>query len=91
MSPGIAPAGTLKVTLALGLQVFPIKTLYGTTQWRSPKLQVYADLGPLELVTAYTPAHSLPRTLSFRLPLHDLQHNTVLASPRVHPAAPPPN
>ncbi len=91
VSPGIAPAGILKVTLALGLKVFPIKTLYGTTQWRSPKLKVYADLGPLELVTAYTPAHSLPRTLSFRLPLEEVHHNTVLASPRVHPAAPPPN
>jgi hypothetical protein len=91
VSPGIAPAGILKVTLAMGLKVFPIETLYGTTQWRSPKLKVYADLGPLELVTAYTPAHSLPRTLSFRLTLKDLQLNTLLASPRVHPGAPPPN
>ena len=91
VSPGIAPAGILKLTLALGLRVFPIQTLYGTTQWRSPKLKVYADLGPLALVTAYTPAHSLPRTLSFRLQLRDVHHNTLLASPRVHPAAPPPN
>ena len=91
VSPGIAPAGILKFTLALGLRVFPIQTLYGTTQWRSPKLKIYADLGPLELVTAYTPAHSLPRTLSFKLALQESHRQTLLASPRVHPSAPPPN
>lgn len=91
VSPGIAPAGILKLTLALGLQVFPIQTLYGTTQWRSPKLKIYADLGPLELVTAYTPAHSLPRTLSFKIQLREMNRQTLLASPRVHPGAPPPN
>ncbi|MSP93293.1 MAG: hypothetical protein EXR79_16115 [Myxococcales bacterium] len=72
VSPGIAPASTLRVTFALGLQVFPIRELIGITQWRAPKLPVYADLGPLELLTAYTPAHSMPRTLSFRIrPGHD--------------------
>lgn len=91
VSPGIAPAGVLKLTLALGLKVFPIETLYGTTQWRSPKLAPYADLGPLELITAYTPAHSMPRTLSFRLKLKDIHHSSLLVSPRVHPDAPPPN
>lgn len=91
VSPGIGPAGLLELTLFLGLQVFPIAELWGTTQWRSPKLTTYADLGPLELVTAYTPAHSLPRTLSFRLPVEDLYLTTLLVSPRMHPEAPPAN
>lgn len=91
VSPGMAPAGTLKLTCALGLRVFPIETLYGISQWRSPKLEEYADLGPLELVTAYTPAHSLPRTLSFRLQLREVHLTSLLVSPRVHPEAPVPN
>lgn len=91
VSPGFAPAGILKLTLALGLRIFPIQTLYGTTQWRSHKLTTYVDLGPVELVTAYTPAHSLPRTFSFRIAIEDVHLETLLASPRVHPTAPPPN
>ncbi len=91
VSPGMAPPGVFKLTLVMGLSVFPIQTLYGTTQWRSPKLAVYVDLGPIELVTAYTPAHTLPRTLSFRIPIQQQHLDSVLASPRVSPHAPPPN
>lgn len=91
VSPGMAPNGVFKLTLVLGLQVFPIRRLYGTTQWRSPKLGHYADLGPIELVTAYTPAHTMPRTLSFRIDLQSSHMLSPLASPRVHPHAPPPN
>lgn len=66
VSPGIGPEGLTELTFALGLRVFPIRTLYGVSQWRNPRLGVYAGLGPLELMSAYTPAHSLPRTLCFR-------------------------
>lgn len=91
VSPGMAPAGLLKLTLALGLRVFPLKTLLGTSQWRSHKLPTYLDLGPFELVTAYTPAHSLPRTLSFRIDIAETNLITLLATPRRHPDSPPPN
>lgn len=91
ISPGIAPHGLLQFTLWLGLQVFPIAELQGTAQWRSPKLATLADLGPLELMTAYTPAHSLPRTLTFRLHVRDVHLASVLSGPRAHPDAPPPN
>jgi len=91
VSPGLAPAGLLKLTLALGLRVFPVKTLVGTTQWRSQKLSSYVDLGPFELITAYTPAHSLPRTLSFQIDIEEVNLLTLLASPSSHPSAPPPN
>lgn len=91
VSPGFAPAGVLKLTLALGLQLFPIHTLYATTQWRSHKLATYVELGPVELVTAYTPAHSLPRTCSFRIDVGAMKLETLLAGPAVHPAAEPPN
>jgi hypothetical protein len=91
VSPGMAPVGVLRLTLALGLQVFPIEELFGTTQWRSPRLHAYVDLGPLELVTAYTPAHSLPRTLSFRLDLRPEHVTSLLATPHLHPETPAAN
>ncbi len=91
VSPGFGPAGALRLTLALGLQVFPIRRLVGTCQWRSEKLSAYADLGPLELLTAYTPGHSLPRTLSYRIDVDETSIAALLTSPRVHPRAPAPN
>jgi hypothetical protein len=71
VSPGAAPAGLRVLTLALGLQVFPVRTLYATSQWRSPTLAVHSRFGPLEVLTAYTPAHSLPATVTFRLPVSE--------------------
>jgi hypothetical protein len=67
VAPGAAPAGLRLLTEALALQVFPVRTLYATTQWRSATLGIHARFGPLELLTAYTPAHTLPATLTFRL------------------------
>ncbi|HAN30998.1 MAG TPA: hypothetical protein DCQ06_05320 [Myxococcales bacterium] len=91
VSPGFAPAGLLRLTLALGLQMLPMNTLLGTTQWRSHKLSNYIELGPLELVTAYTPAHTIPSTLSFRLARDRMDLLTLLSSPGKPPGAPPPN
>jgi len=86
VSPGIGPEGLLELTFALGLRVFPIKTLYGVSQWRNPRLGVYAGLGPLELMTAYTPAHSLPRTLCFRAPVASVALDSLLVGPSNAPA-----
>lgn len=91
VSPGFAPAGVLRLTLALGLSVFPIEKLYATVQWRSPKLSSYADLGPLEILTAYTPAHSLPRTTSLRAHIGPRTVEHLLTAPRFHPTAPAAN
>ncbi|WP_428265357.1 hypothetical protein [Haliangium sp.] len=67
VAPGTVPANLALLTEALGLSAFPIETAYGATQWRSPKLAVHLRFGPLELVTAWTPAHSDPTTLTFRM------------------------
>jgi len=66
VAPGSAPAGVNLLTEGVALSIFHIETAYGVTQWRSPKLGVHARFGPLELVTAWTPAHSDPNTLTFR-------------------------
>ena len=59
--------------------------------WRSPKLSTYVELAPLELLSAWTPAHSLPHTLSFRIPWRSVSIDTLVAGPQLHPGAPAPN
>jgi hypothetical protein len=61
-----APPGLRTITFALALALFNVKTLYSTLQWRSSELRVHLKFGDLELVTAYTPAHSEPCTLTYR-------------------------
>lgn len=67
VAPGAAPSGLLQFTFGLGLDVFPMKRLYGTLQWRSPTVSEITRLGALELVTAYTPAHSFRKTFTYRV------------------------
>jgi hypothetical protein len=55
--------GTL--SKALGLKVVRAKDFYGATQWSSVALNVHAKFGPLQLYTAYTPAHSEIHTLTY--------------------------
>ena len=63
------PANLTLLTLCLGVRVFRMKRLYGGTQWRSTRLNKFVSLGPLEVITAYTPNHSVPKTLTWRLEL----------------------
>lgn len=88
IAPGAAPEGLVQLSLILGLGLFRARTLIGTTQWRTPKLRVYAQLGPLEVVTAYTPAHSMPRTLTFQTDVTEEGMAAVLAGADTSPTAP---
>jgi hypothetical protein len=79
VAPGVAPAGLRLLTAAMGMRVFPVRTLYATTQWRSPTLAIHARFAPLDLLTAYTPAHTLPATLTFRFEASDDRIAAALA------------
>ncbi len=61
---GIRGLGTY--TKALGCRVLRAKTLVGAAQWTGKALGMHLQFGPLELLTAFTPAHSYPRTLTYR-------------------------
>ena len=67
VAPGAAPAGLRLLTAAAGLTGLGVRRSYGATQWRSTKLLAQTRFGPLELLSAWTPAHSDPRTLTFRV------------------------
>jgi hypothetical protein len=61
--------GLASATKALGIALLRARRVFGATQWRSPALAVHTRFGALELVTAYTPAHSNPRTLTYCFPV----------------------
>lgn len=58
--------GLASLSKALGLAVFRAEHQIGVTQWNSLALAVHTRLGPLELLTAWTPAHSEPWSLTYR-------------------------
>lgn len=86
---GAAPAGLAMLSLALGVRILKAKALFGATQWRSPKLSTFVSMGPLELVTAYTPSHSMRRTVTWRLKLDRFLTEAAIIKPGTSPAAPP--
>lgn len=75
VAPGAAPEGLWRVTLAAGIAAFGLHHMTATVQWRSSQLGLFAGLGPLELVTAWTPAHDNPATCTFTVatPTHALE------------------
>jgi hypothetical protein len=66
--PGAGPAGLMLASKATGLLALGVGTCWGACQWRSSHLDVHARFGPLDLMTAWTPAHSNERTLTYRFP-----------------------
>jgi hypothetical protein len=68
---GVFPEAGLKglgsMTKAYGLAVYRTARQWGATQWNSRALNIHTKFGPLDLITAYTPAHSEPMTLTYRI------------------------
>jgi hypothetical protein len=69
--------GLGSITKALGLQVLGVTRLFGATQWASRSLFVHSKFGPMELKTAYTPAHTEPETLTY---VFDVTEDTIRAA-----------
>ncbi|MBF0298796.1 MAG: hypothetical protein HQK51_08755 [Oligoflexia bacterium] len=54
------------LTKAMGIKVYNIKNLYGATQWESKSLNIHLQLSDMELRSAYTPAHSFNKTITYK-------------------------
>jgi len=82
--PEAGLSGLASVTKAFGLRIYRARYQFGATQWRSRALHIHTKFGPLDLVTAYTPAHSDPMTLTYRvaITLDGLRH--ACGDPNVH-------
>jgi hypothetical protein len=63
---------------AFGLWYCNIQNLYGVTQWKSQALGVHTNFGLFQLVTAFTPVHNIPATLTYLVDVDsDLWHRFV--------------
>jgi hypothetical protein len=76
-------------TKAVALRVLRARTQLGVTQWGNPALRLHARLGPLELLSAWTPAHSDPATLTYRVSVDEAALRQLARDPAGRVAAPP--
>ncbi|TNF28978.1 MAG: hypothetical protein EP329_16795 [Deltaproteobacteria bacterium] len=65
VAPGAAPEGLWRLTLAAGTAALRTSVLVATSQWRAAQLGLFTSLGPLKIMTAWTPAHDIPATATF--------------------------
>tara|TARA_B100001248_G_scaffold251745_2_gene227186 strand:+ start:11457 stop:12335 length:879 start_codon:yes stop_codon:yes gene_type:complete len=54
------------LTKAFGLWYANIRNLCGMTQWDSPAIKLHTQYGHLEILTAFTPIHTHPQTVTYR-------------------------
>lgn len=59
------------LTKAYGLGVYRARRQIGATQWNASALSIHTRLGPLELSSAWTPAHSEPWTLTYGVDVNE--------------------
>lgn len=57
--------GTL--TKVLGIRLTGATKQYGATQWDSDSISLHLRMGDMHLLSAFTPAHTHPETLSYRI------------------------
>ncbi|HEX7841135.1 MAG TPA: hypothetical protein VF469_26840 [Kofleriaceae bacterium] len=91
VAPGMSLKGLGSVTKALGMKALRVRRLYGATQWASAALFIHSKFGPLELVTAYTPAHSEAETLTYAFDATDESLRATLGDPKARLARPEPS
>ncbi|APR76989.1 Hypothetical protein A7982_02336 [Minicystis rosea] len=59
--------GLATLTKALGVKLSRARRLYGATQWDSDSIGIHLRFGAMDLLSAYTPAHTHAETLSYRM------------------------
>jgi len=69
-------AGLGTVTKAFGVKLARAEKQYGATQWDSDSIGLHLRLGEMHLLSAFTPAHTHPETLSYRI---DVEEERILA------------
>jgi hypothetical protein len=76
-------------TKAVALRALRARVQLGVTQWRHPALRLHARLGPLALLSAWTPAHSDPATLTYRVGVDEAALRHLARDPDGRVATPP--
>jgi hypothetical protein len=78
VAPGAGPAGLRRLTLAYGSALMNSPEIWFATRWRSHLIGIFAGLGPLKIVTAWTPAHDYPETVTFTVEPSEAAHERLL-------------
>lgn len=89
--PALGLRGLASITKALGLVAFRSTQQIGATQWDSDALHIHTRFGPLDLLTAWTPAHLESATLTYRLHVTDQAVRHALGDPDAHMPYPEPH
>lgn len=79
VAPGAGPAGLSRLTLAFGTGLLDDGEIWFVCRWRSHLIGVFAGLGPLQVATAWTPAHDYPSTVTFRITPDDEMRERLLS------------
>lgn len=69
--------GLALITKALGVKLSRATKQYGATQWSSSSIGLHLRLGDMEVLSAYTPAHTHAETFSYRI---DVEHERLVSS-----------
>lgn len=88
--PGDNLRGLGSLTKAVALAMFRAHTQLGATQWPSRALYVHTRLGPLELITASTPAHGDDDTLTYRAAITEAALRNLARDPSASVDVPAP-
>jgi hypothetical protein len=54
------------LTKSFGLWYSNVEILCGMFQWKSPAIKLHSHFGVFEILTAYTPVHTYPKTMTYR-------------------------
>ena len=65
--PTDALGGLATLTKIFGVRLARATKQYGATQWDSASIGLHLRLGDMHLLSAYTPAHTHPETLAYRV------------------------
>ena len=71
--------GLATLTKLLAVRLTRARLQYGATQWTSKSLNIHLNLGPLKLLSAWTPAHTHPETFSYRVEVSEERLLAALA------------
>jgi hypothetical protein len=72
--------GLATLTKALGVRVTRAAKQYGATQWDSESVALHLRFGEMNLLSAYTPAHTHAETLSYRIDVDEARLKDALAA-----------
>ena len=89
--PGRGLEGLGRLAKALALAVYRASAQIGATQWASRALHVHARMGPLALLSAWTPSHADAATLTYRARTDATTLRHLAGDPAGSVAHPPPD